>query len=103
MELITLPSEDIQNICQQMDDKALNRFVRTNGRIYQICNKVITQRRLKYEYNQRVELLYPWISEVFDGIYKEGHKTFFNLPYIDIPIRKTDIDKLVNCTIKIVE
>ena|SRR5437667_336223 len=46
LSLINLPDEKIVEICEKLDDRSLSRLVRSHGKFYQLCNKIIKKRQL---------------------------------------------------------
>lgn len=69
----TLPNDWIYKICEQMDEKTLGRFIRTNARFYTVCNRILEERKAnileekvrKFNENQEWshrENEYSWVS-----------------------------------------
>lgn len=48
MELSLLPSDDIEKICERLDDKSLARFMNSSSRIHQICFDIYSRRHEEY-------------------------------------------------------
>ncbi len=112
MDLLSLPPEVITNVCIKMNNRTLLNFVQSSDLAYQICNRVLGERyrqerhekkseRSKNLLSQRIKLLYPWIKEVFEDLLLGELDE--DQPYIYIPLEESDVEKLTNCTIKIVE
>ena len=65
MDLFTLlPDEKILEICQQMNVSTLNRMIRTNKRIYQVCQEVIDKRLIQDLVGRWVKCYDPSITSV---------------------------------------
>jgi len=48
MDLSNLPEEKILEICQNLNDEALAKFMRTSGNYERICSEILQKRKDKY-------------------------------------------------------
>ena len=60
-----LPDEKILEICQSMDNRTLNTFIRSNSRISQVCQEILNQRKDTYLEQQEI------INQINNKIYKD--------------------------------